>query len=305
MKQSLAEGKVAYIRPKVVGPFPVSVQALSQDKKQGMHSRVATYTVASDHTSLQRWAPAPPRVPQPRTSAPCWGELWRCHVSLSSKLCLPDEVSSGAATCPMAPGSASLRGELRCRHVSHDPRRAVDHRNKERLSCPSHAARLACFQGTLVRYRGACKICMPLQCRSTCRYSVALQCNVGPADHSKTWLQWWYDPTGRYHNADHVQYIRAMRYDDFTLLTLCKTSFATPGQWCPTTLGFTCPEATCRALRLIVTTRPWAIKGSGRCHFTGVGKNKGSGSHGQGQAWAIQLHSPVDVGHYAPAARTT
>jgi hypothetical protein len=45
-------------------------------------------------------------------------------VFLSSGSRLPGEVSSGAATCPMAPGSASLRGELRCYHIflSYGPR---------------------------------------------------------------------------------------------------------------------------------------------------------------------------------------
>jgi hypothetical protein len=70
-------------------------------------------------------------------------------VSLSSKPCLPDKVSSGTTTYPSAPGSASLRGELRRCHVTHGPQRAVDHRNKERPSCPRHAARLACFHGLL------------------------------------------------------------------------------------------------------------------------------------------------------------
>jgi hypothetical protein len=70
-------------------------------------------------------------------------------VSLSSGPCLPDKVSFGAATCPMAPGSASPRGELRCCHVPHGSQRAVDYMNKERSSCPRHTARLACFQGLL------------------------------------------------------------------------------------------------------------------------------------------------------------
>jgi hypothetical protein len=74
-----------------------------------MHPRAATYVVPSDHTSLQRRASAPPHVPRPQTSPPCQGELWCCHVSLSSKLCLPDKVSFGATTCSMAPGSTSPR----------------------------------------------------------------------------------------------------------------------------------------------------------------------------------------------------
>jgi hypothetical protein len=114
------------------------VQALSQDKEHGVHPRAATYAVASDHTSLhKRWALPPPRVPRPQTSPPWRGELRSCHVSrcprprllaeVSSGAatfslpgpCLLAEVSSGATTCPIAPGSTSLRGELRCCHVSH------------------------------------------------------------------------------------------------------------------------------------------------------------------------------------------
>jgi hypothetical protein len=57
------------------------IQALSQGKEQGMHPHAATKAVASDHTSLQRWAPEAPRVPRPSTSPPCRGELRCCHVA--------------------------------------------------------------------------------------------------------------------------------------------------------------------------------------------------------------------------------
>jgi hypothetical protein len=77
-------------------------------KEQNVHSRAVTYTVASDHTSLQRWASALPRVPQPQISPPCWGELRRCHVFRGPGSRLLVEVSSGAATCPSAPDLASL-----------------------------------------------------------------------------------------------------------------------------------------------------------------------------------------------------
>jgi hypothetical protein len=128
-----------------------------------------------------------PRVPWLR-ALPSWEELRWCHVSHGLKLCflkrgapvllhvprlraLPSwEESSGAATYPTARGSAFLRWELRCYHVLHDPQWAVDHRNKEMLSCPRHADRLACFQDTLVRYRSACKTCKPLQCGSIVQY---------------------------------------------------------------------------------------------------------------------------------------
>jgi hypothetical protein len=66
------------------------IEALSQDKEQGMHPRDATYAVAFDHSSLQkRW-------------------LWRHHVSHSPGPRLLAEVSSGTATCPVAPHLASL-----------------------------------------------------------------------------------------------------------------------------------------------------------------------------------------------------
>jgi hypothetical protein len=143
------------------------IQALSQNKKQGMHPRVATYIVALDHTSLQRWTPAPPRVPRSRTSPPCRGELRRCHVSLSSGPRFHTEVGSDASTCLMTPVSASPRGEFWCCHISHGPQRAMDYRNKESLSYPMHAARLTYFQGLFLRYRSACKTCRLLQCGST------------------------------------------------------------------------------------------------------------------------------------------
>jgi hypothetical protein len=55
-----------------------------------MHPRAATQVVASDHTSLQRWALEPPRVsrgPRPQLLA---------------------ELNSGATTCSSAPDLASL-----------------------------------------------------------------------------------------------------------------------------------------------------------------------------------------------------
>jgi hypothetical protein len=111
-------------------------------------------------------------------------ELRHCHVSLSSGSCLLKELSSGAAmrprlgalpswegssgaaTCHMARDSTFVRGELQCCHVSHSPWRVVDHRNKEMLSYPRHAASLVCFQSTLMHDQSACKTCRSLQCGS-------------------------------------------------------------------------------------------------------------------------------------------
>jgi hypothetical protein len=84
-----------------------------------VHPRATTHAVASDHTSLQRRASEPPCVPRPRTSPPCRGELRRRHVFRGLGPRLLVEVSSGAATCPRAPGSTFLRGKVRCCHVSH------------------------------------------------------------------------------------------------------------------------------------------------------------------------------------------
>jgi hypothetical protein len=118
-----------------------------------------TCPVALDPASLLRWTSVLPRVPQLRTPPPCWGELQRWHVPLDFGPCFLASEGSGAATCLMAPDSASTRRELRCCHVSHDSQWTVLHKNKERLSCPRHVARLAYSQGTLMCYRGACKMC--------------------------------------------------------------------------------------------------------------------------------------------------
>jgi hypothetical protein len=73
-----------------------------------MHPRAATQAVASDHTSLQRWALEPPRVSRPRTSPPYRGELWCSHVARGPGHHLLAELSSGAATRSSAPDLASL-----------------------------------------------------------------------------------------------------------------------------------------------------------------------------------------------------
>jgi hypothetical protein len=162
-----------------------------------------------------------PEDPRPWTSSPCRGELRCCHVSLSPGPHLFAEVSSGTATCPMAPGSAFLKGELRRCHMSHGLQQAVDHMNKKRLSCPRHAARLACFQGTLVRYRSACNTCMLLQCVSTLQRQsswllldmttvVIWPDRMAPRDGPGSGQQ--SDKTGRLHATDVVQDIICYSY---------------------------------------------------------------------------------------------
>jgi hypothetical protein len=63
------------------------IQALRQDKEQGVHPHAVTQVVASNHTSLQRWALEPPHVPRPRLLA---------------------KLSSGDAMCSSASDLASL-----------------------------------------------------------------------------------------------------------------------------------------------------------------------------------------------------
>jgi hypothetical protein len=121
---------------------------------------------APDLAFLSRWAPVRPRCPSLTSLR---GELRHCRVFLSSVPRLPTEVGSGAATCPMALGSASPRGEFRCCHIPHGPQWAVDHRNKERPS-------IFLKRGRMLPRR--------LQHVQTCRYSSVQQCNAGLADHS-------------------------------------------------------------------------------------------------------------------------
>jgi hypothetical protein len=106
-------------------------------------------------------------------------ELRCCHVSHESGLCLPKR-GAPVLPCLTSRGSAFLRGELRCCHVSHGPRRAVDHRNKEMPSRPRHAARLTCFQGLLRAFeRHAAG--GPLNTDETCGQA---GCRNGPAQQT-------------------------------------------------------------------------------------------------------------------------
>jgi hypothetical protein len=83
-----------------------------------VHPRAATQAVASDHTSLQRWALEPPRVPQPWTSPRCRGELRRCHVSHGSGLYLPERRAPALSCVPQLRTSPPCRGGLRQCHVA-------------------------------------------------------------------------------------------------------------------------------------------------------------------------------------------
>jgi hypothetical protein len=73
-----------------------------------VHPRVAMCPVAMNPASLQRWAPVLPHVLWLRTSPPCRDGLWCCHVSYGSGSCQLAQEGSGAATCLMALGLASL-----------------------------------------------------------------------------------------------------------------------------------------------------------------------------------------------------
>jgi hypothetical protein len=59
------------------------------------------------------------------------------------------EGSSGAVMCLMTPDGLWSIGI------------------KKMFSCTRHTTRLACFQDTFMRYRGACKTCISVQCDST------------------------------------------------------------------------------------------------------------------------------------------
>jgi hypothetical protein len=80
-------------------------------------SGAAMCPTAPDLTSLLRWVSVLPRGSWSQASSSCWVELRCRHAFLSSGPHLPAEVASSAATCPMAPGFASSRGELRHCHV--------------------------------------------------------------------------------------------------------------------------------------------------------------------------------------------
>jgi hypothetical protein len=67
----------------------------------------ATRSSAPDLASLPRWAPALPHVSQLRTSPPCRGGLWRCHVAPALP---PREESSGAATYLTVPSGLWTTG---------------------------------------------------------------------------------------------------------------------------------------------------------------------------------------------------
>jgi hypothetical protein len=105
----------------------------------------------------------------------------------------PREESSGAATCSSAPDLASLprwapalprgldltslRGELRCCHVPHDPQQVMYHRNKKGLAIPGTplGSRVTKAHGRVLPRR--------LQGVRIDRYSSVQQCSVDAANH--------------------------------------------------------------------------------------------------------------------------
>jgi hypothetical protein len=62
-----------------------------------LSSGAAKCSSALDLASLLRWVPMLPCVPWLRALSPPRGELWHCHVFLSSGPRLPVEVGSGDA----------------------------------------------------------------------------------------------------------------------------------------------------------------------------------------------------------------
>jgi hypothetical protein len=126
----------------------------------GIGSDAATYPTAPNLTSQPRWVSALPRVLWLWTSSSNWGGLWHCHMSYSSGPHLLAELGSCVVTCPMTPDPASRPGRVPVLpRVLWSPMGHGPQIYKERPSWPSHAARLTCFQGTLMFYRGACKTC--------------------------------------------------------------------------------------------------------------------------------------------------
>jgi hypothetical protein len=116
----------------------------------------ATCSSAPNLASLPRWALALPCVPWLRALPP--REQSFSAATCSSALDLAS-LSRWASVLSRGPGLACPKGELWCCHVPHGPQRAVDHKNKERPSCPRRVAELACLQSTAAYYRGACKAC--------------------------------------------------------------------------------------------------------------------------------------------------
>jgi hypothetical protein len=140
-----------------------------------------------------------PRVPQPRTSPPYRSELRCCQVPLVPGPRLLTEVNSSAVTCPMASGSAFLRGELLCCHLSHSPGLCLSERGAPVLPHPTppsglwttgikkDLAPLGTQLGSRVSKARSCVT--EALARRVGRYSVSLQCSIGPADYTWTWLQ--------------------------------------------------------------------------------------------------------------------
>jgi hypothetical protein len=73
-----------------------------------MYPRAIMCPTAPDLTSLQMRVSVLPRILQPRTSPTYRGGLRRCHVTYGYRPCLPVELGSGAAMCPMALDLTSL-----------------------------------------------------------------------------------------------------------------------------------------------------------------------------------------------------
>jgi hypothetical protein len=113
--------------------------------------------------------------------APCWGELRRYHMSHDSGLCFPErgapvlprvprlralpswEGSSGVVTCPTAPNRSWT------------------------IWIKKGLAALGTHLGSRVSKAHSCITKAPAWYAGC--YSVSLQCSVGPAGHSWTWLQ--------------------------------------------------------------------------------------------------------------------
>jgi hypothetical protein len=134
-------------------------------------SDATTCPAALDPASLLERALMLPLISRLWILPPYSRGLQHSHVSSGSESYLPAREGSDAAMCPTAPDPASLLG--RALVLPHDPWHrtpppylggfwlchtsygslwATDIKNKERLSCPTYAARLMCFQGMPAHY---------------------------------------------------------------------------------------------------------------------------------------------------------
>jgi hypothetical protein len=140
---------------------------------------------------------------------PCRGGLRRHHVSDSSGPCLSTEESSDAATCPVAlwgPRATSVKKIAvgPAMHLRHVCSQGAWHHNIYGLRfTKAHAHGSATVVGKGRMHLTSATV--TIKASIMCRHATTLQCQPPQAvDHPCSWLQWWCDPIGWHHAADHV-----------------------------------------------------------------------------------------------------